>query len=351
MMLEYYNLKTIELEKELSSYKKIYLDTKYWLLFRDVVLGRNKDESLCKIFSIIQKNIALKKIICPISYDIFIEITKQKDPYTLNKTIELIDELSKGNTLISEPDRMEYELLMFILSSTKQNYTTNSIWTKLMHIMSPIIPELSDLFSSTDKKKIQKMWIDHTFKLSLTEMMKAGDITKIQNSEEYYNLTKELNYQKKEHYDKQGSFKEVFMSEIASTLDAMKETYNPIARVLKNLDASKTGIKLEEKPDIRVFNNLIYHEFKLNEIDSSLPIIDITAGIHASIRMDKRRNYKQNDFHDFSHAKSALPYFDYFFTEHSLKNLIMQKNLDYHNKYRCKIASSYDEILKIIDEI
>ena len=79
-MIEYYNLKTIELEQELLSYKKIYLDTKYWVLFRDVALGRNKDNRLCEIFSIIQKNIDLGKIICPISYDIFIEITKQKDP-------------------------------------------------------------------------------------------------------------------------------------------------------------------------------------------------------------------------------------------------------------------------------
>jgi len=351
-MIDYYNLKTIELEKELSLYKKIYLDTKYWLLFRDVVLGRNKDKELCKIFSIIQKNIALKKIICPISYDIFIEITKQKDPYTLTETIKLIDELSQGNTLISEPDRMEYELLMFILSYTKQVYRTNSVWTKLMHIMSPMIPSPSDLFSSTDNKKIQKMWIDYTFKVSLTELVKIAGINQMQNfSKENYNITTELNYQKKKHYEKQGSFKEVFISEIAGTLDGMKETYNPIARILKNLYKSKTGIKLEEKPDIRVFNNLIYHGFKLNKIDSYLPIIDITAGIHASMRMDKRRNYKQNDFHDFSHARSALPYFDYFFTEHSLKNLIMQKNLNYHNKYRCKVASSYDEILEIIDEI
>ena len=351
-MIEYYNLKTIELEKELSSYKKIYLDTKYWVLFRDVLLGKNKDEKLCKIFSIIQKNIALKKIICPISYDIFIEITKQKDLNTLTKTIELIDEFSQGNTLISEFDRMEYELLMFIASYTKQNYTTNSVWTKSMHIMSPAIPEPSDLWSDTDKKKIQKMWIDYTFKVSLTEWIKIAGINQMQNfSKENYGITSELNFQKKEHYDKQGSFKEVFISEVAGTLDAMKETSNPIAKILKNLYESKTGIKLEEKPDIKVFNNLIYHVFRLNKIDTSLPIIDITAGIHASIRMDKRRNYKQNDFHDFSHAKSALPYFDYFFTEHSLKNLITQKNLDYHNKYKCKVASSYDEILKIIDEI
>jgi len=347
-MIEYYKLKTIELEKELSSYKKIYLDTKYWVLFRDVALGRNKDNRLCEIFSIIQKNIDLGKIICPISYDIFIEITKQKDPNTLSKTIELIDKFSQGTTLISDPDRMEHELFMFILSQTKQEYTTNSVWTKMIHIMSPMIPEPSDLFSKEYKKEIKKLWIDDTFdKLSLAEMMKVGDITKIPHLAS--NLHNELSNEKKEHYSEQDSFKEVYMSEVAGILETIKELNNPVANVLKELYEDTTEVKLEETQDITAFNNLIYNIFDLNKMNNYLPFIDITAGIHASVRRDKRRNYKQNDFHDFGHARSALPYFDYFFTEHSLKNLIMQKNLNYHEKYQCQVASSYDEILEMIE--
>lgn len=43
---EYVRSKKIELGKSLDERKKVYLDTKYWIHFRDVILGRAENEVL-----------------------------------------------------------------------------------------------------------------------------------------------------------------------------------------------------------------------------------------------------------------------------------------------------------------
>jgi len=47
----YVKEKRVELGTSLLDTKKIYLDTKYWLLLREAKLGRAKDEKQLQIFA------------------------------------------------------------------------------------------------------------------------------------------------------------------------------------------------------------------------------------------------------------------------------------------------------------
>jgi hypothetical protein len=349
---EYYKNKTIELENELGKYKKIYLDTRFWLNFRDVSMSRNTNSKLCEIYSLMQENIAKKKILCPISYDIFIEVMKQEDEETRYKTIELIDEFSLGVTLVPEHERIKNELLRLILNHTKQKYNVTSVWTKVVHILSPMIPEPSYLFPDKEKQKIKKLWIDYSWKISLMEMFKKTDLMNRAKMSIKNDISKKLNEEKIEHFDG-SSFEKIYMAEISGILTTIEELYSPIENVLTDLYISQYGGEPNSEDDfnMQLMNNLIYNLFEHNKINISLPSIDIMAGLHTTIRMDKRRKYDPNDFHDFSHARSALPYFDYFFTEGGLAHLVKQKNLNYDVKYSCKVASSYNEILELLRDL
>jgi len=69
--------------------------------------------------------------------------------------------------------------------------------------------------------------------------------------------------------------------------------------------------------------------------------------MNAVARWNKDRKYKDgNDTFDFLHVSSALPYFDYFFTERELSTMIKQRKLD--EIYNCKVSSNIDEILEFL---
>ncbi|MCB1717533.1 MAG: hypothetical protein KDK05_20610, partial [Candidatus Competibacteraceae bacterium] len=81
-------------------------------------------------------------------------------------------------------------------------------------------------------------------------------------------------------------------------------------------------------------------------LTTELPSIKIPATIHACIRFDQRRRYKPNDIHDIGHATAALPYFDAFLTEHSLRHLLTREDLALDRLYGCTVISDPSEAIE-----
>lgn len=109
----YVRSKRIELGESLIKMEKIYLDTKYWIHFRDVILGRIDDGPIVEAYELLESLCESGVVICPISEDVFYEITKQVDEKTLSTSIALIDKLSQGVGLVSQEARIEVEILDF----------------------------------------------------------------------------------------------------------------------------------------------------------------------------------------------------------------------------------------------
>ena len=98
------------------------------------------------------------------------------------------------------------------------------------------------------------------------------------------------------------------------------------------------AIEHSEEDDIHGFLhvervlNLCLHLGK--KLDANLLILKISALLH-----DIGRKFKANDMSDFRHAQAALPYFDYFFTEHSLRDLVLRSNMRFDVEYHCVVES------------
>jgi hypothetical protein len=97
--------------------------------------------------------------------------------------------------------------------------------------------------------------------------------------------------------------------------------------------------------------NAVYNLFRKNKLQSYFPTLVIGAGLHAAVRWDQKRKFKKNDLYDFRHAQTALPYFDFFFTEHSLRDLVTRSNVAFDKKYACEVFSYPNEALKRAKEI
>ncbi len=90
LVVAYVKEKRVELGTSLLDTKKIYLDTKYWLLLRDAKLGRARDEKQLQMLALAEQLAASGRYIFPICEDVFVEILKQIDPATLKSTVALM---------------------------------------------------------------------------------------------------------------------------------------------------------------------------------------------------------------------------------------------------------------------
>jgi hypothetical protein len=89
----------------------------------------------------------------------------------------------------------------------------------------------------------------------------------------------------------------------------------------------------------------------MNKLGDYFPSIIIGAGLHASVRQDIQRKFKANDMSDFRHAQAALPYFDYFFTENSLRDLNTRNNIRFDKKYNCVVESNPNQAMVYVNQI
>ena len=350
----YIRSKCIALSKTVNSKKIVYFDTKFWLIIRDVALGRSESTIANQFYQAVISLAENELFIFPISQDVFIEILKQTDPTTLHQTVDLVDKLSSGVSLISFEERIALETKSFFLSSSgKIVYECQEmVWTKLSYNMGFVTPT-NQCFTPNMDSAIQKAFIDQMWSVTLADIVN----TTSENGESLIpsmpKLSAKLNEGKFSHSHENRSFKQMFLSELAGALDAYETI---IASSLEEICEQETGRPLlnteKDNPDsIKLLRNAIYNLFRLNKAQVFFPTFNITSGLHASIRWDKNQKYQDNDMHDIRHAASALPYCDAFFTEKRLAHLITQKATSYNKHFSCLIASSVSDAIKVLQEL
>ena len=119
-----------ELADALKTRRAYYLDTKYWIIIRDVVAGIRSSDPEIALLNVLRSQVAAGEAFCPISESTFAELFKQRDPVTRKATAELIDELSLDVSLIPFEERVKVELQAYIYSHVP--------------VLSVPIPEIAD---------------------------------------------------------------------------------------------------------------------------------------------------------------------------------------------------------------
>lgn len=352
---EYTKTMKLELGKSINHRKKIYLDTNYWLELRDVLLERQKNKTFENILNILKSGVEKEKIICPISDETFYEILLQNDPKTLKQTVDLIDELSKGVSIISSEERIKFEILYFLRYFLNGKNSIHDpeifVWSKISYIYGLTHPS-STPFHSEEKLVIQKAFFDQMWSLTFADVVQVMGIEEIIKMPRHNDISCDLNIRKVEFAHENKSFKQLFLSEIAGALDFYKEPLKEATIYLfekeKGYKPSQTEVE-EASPELLV--NAIYNLFKLNKLGVFFPSLIIEAGLYASVRQDIKRKFNKNDMSDFRHARTAVSYYDSFFTEHSLRDLVTRSNLSFDKKYNCKVLSNPSEVEEYLEKI
>lgn len=343
--------KGVDLGTGLLGTKKIYLDTKYWLLLRDAKLGRARGENQVQMLALAEQVSSSGRYIFPICEDIFIEVLKQTDPDTLKATVALIDSFSRGVSLLSGEKRVQLEVFHFLETHLGSSVfcLQELVWTKVAYNLGYLSPH-HDKFSEDSNTLIQKTFFDQMWSASLMDIVETVSQNGAPKLPSIRGYSERLNAGKFAHMHQNNTFSEMFLSEIAGMVDSYKADIKDLFayKFEKHYGCPPNPNELERSESGQLFANMIYNLFKLNKVKQELPSFRIHAGLHAAVRWDKKQKYQDNDLHDFRHAAAALGYCDYFFTEKRLCHLATQDLLKYDKLFNCKTLWRVDDVVECL---
>jgi hypothetical protein len=189
--------------------------------------------------------------------------------------------------------------------------------------------------------------------ISLADMLDTMGIDAVREMPRMPGISNKLNAGKFAHADENSSFEQIFLSELAGVLDSLESEFREMFSYLYEHVTGMTPA-MEDAPAAdaaRLFANLIYHGFRLTRFSTELPALRIPATLHAAIRWDTARKFRPNDIHDIRHAEAALPYFETFLTEHSLRHLLTRSDLALDRLYDCRVISEPHEAITEIERV
>lgn len=306
--VDYSRDKRLALGLEVLRKKRIYLDTKYWIFCRDAKFGRPQKPIHHEIWQAIRTLVQSGMAICPVNHPLFVEVRRQGNPQRQQQTAEIVDELSGGVALQPPKVLIEIEILHLLTRLMQVGdgvYPLNQmVWTYAGYLLGESTPVCKMLDAATNQV-LQKCMFDTLaglpFSAIVAAMQEAGVPPGLSDAA-FQERQAEMAEQHRHEFK---SFDEVFMIEVAGMLDLIKPV---IRETLLYIYARYTGGKITPADDgavqesVRQFSNLIYHAYMLGKLSVELPILQISAGIHAAVRHQNRR-YAKGDLYDGLHTE------------------------------------------------
>ena len=346
------------LGESLAKKHAVYLDTKYWILLRnaDRQSGRQAASST-ELLRLLRKGAADGTLFVPVSEAVVLELLKQDDPSSRLATAALIDELSRGVTLMQEERRIAREIQYFALSALKRRPRfafQNMIWHRVGYALGLVYPRAH---STETDVAIQKTFFDRMWTITLKKLIAIGpphepDLGGWENQREVARL---LNEENCNHADDLKSFEKAYGIEV----NGLADLYGSIGMdTIDNL-ARMDGITPEygstdrRLKNIDVFKNLLYFALKKDRAQArkTLRTIHIYASLWASTRWDKKRKVRGNDLDDFGHAAAALGYCKAFFTEKSLRSMVIAQHIKLDELYQCHVIADVDDAVDFTSKL
>ena len=350
---EHVRSRSIELGQVLEKRAAIYLDQRYWIIVRDVILNRRTDSLSVNLANLLGDLVREGKIFCPISESVFVELLKQLDLETRRSTAKTIDELSLGVTLAPEQLRVGTELAHLFYSHGKQGSVYPLrwlVWSKLSYVLGVVHPT-NTVFDPEQELLIKKAFFDHMWDISIVKIVDILGDSPVPPTN-FDAVAEKLNKANAAHSNEIRSYKQAYTAEIGGALSL----YIGVAReILESMEEKASGVapKLTEaqrQTHERELLNFFVQEFRKSEIAKQLPTLHIHASCHATIRWDKKRQLEGNDLYDFHHAAAALAYCDVFLTEKPLQSLLKMNHIALDSLFGCKVISAVREAVDCLKQ-
>jgi predicted DNA-binding ribbon-helix-helix protein len=341
----YVNIRTVELGRSLDARTPIYLDIKFWILLRNVALGRDCSETGSDLMRLLRDGVANRKLLCPASESVFLELLKQTDASTRMATARLIDELSLGVTLLHNQARSETEVAHFIHSVEEDGGSLHPlrhlVWSKLSYVLGVVHPS-STPFDPDTERALQKAFFDHMWTIPLATVVDMIKEVPDRENLTLADIAAMLNDGAARHAKDVVSFERVLSDELRGVADLCADTAVEVA--------SDIGEKKGGAPILRgtpqwtqcrlLCASALFHALVSQpEARLQLRTLYIEACLHAAVRWNKTQRFTGNDLYDFNHASAGLGYCAAFFTDDPLRHLVASNNIALDRLFGCHVVS------------
>jgi hypothetical protein len=348
----YFDRIRLEAGKLMTSKLRVYLDTKYWVYLREA--RRDRTTSARKeILELLEHLVETGKAICPLSGQTFVELLKQRHRESRLAASEIMDKLSKQICFISPTQIVGQEIITFVRNRQAKSQglspfnNVKYIWTKVPFILGELYPRW-DGIPEVEQEAVRESFLDYLSKKPLKEIVEV--LPDKMPARNYSELVDRLN-KGKDANQSWRTFHQVFMHEIAAALDVLREELEQVWIYLFEVHGgmSVSSETVQRLKCAELLRNLIYRAVDEGKIGRELPYIYVHGMIHAHVRYDKKRRYKENDISDIGHTAWALPYCQYFFTEDNFAAIITQTKLDSY--YSATVLSKERDIVSCLSKL
>ena len=353
---QYVRSKMLATADRVLARKIVYLDTRFWILLRDVSLGRPKNSLHTDILGRLRELTGSGKVICPINANTLAELLKQRDPTTRLATAKLIDELSLGVALQSSEERVRTELMHYVELSLRGAAALEPperlVWTAPAYVLGHTFSSLESL-PEDEMLACQKAFTDYLWDFSLADQISCLKEMPEDLNGRWDAIAAKLNREIKEHDKKTLPFSELHLHEFKGYLELYLPT---LEEIFSHLYEKEMGVA--PSPDTRQeleqaapeLIRIMVAALRTDKIGRQLPSLIIGAGLHAGVRRNRGRQFTGNDLHDFGHATAALAYCDYFATERSLCHLVVNE-LKFDRRYETTVVAEPRDLHGLLQQI
>jgi hypothetical protein len=331
--------KHIELQNDLKNLTLIYLDTNHWINLRHVCLGTSQRQSTySEILDLLERLRDQNKILCPVSFPLFLELMKQSDEKTRLATSRLMERFS-GGVCFQHPveiQRLELKQPMLRTMFGKDAPDLSEwIFTKVGYIAGELLP-FNAAYSKEQNNLIQKVCVDLIWMIPV-EQLAALDPEDMPPSLEL-NMAVATNTDADWYRSRELSFEDIFAQEKALLLRSLMNELSQIAKEL-----------WDQYPDHR---NLIPGVDIANQVPDirMLPSVQVKAGVNAALFKSKKK-FKENDIIDFQHAALATPYCDALLCDSGMAHVLRSKPLEFGKIYETEILNRPNEIVDYLKNL
>lgn len=343
--------KQIELANSLRERRAIYLDLKFWIGLREAEAVSTASH-YGDLLQALQRAVQSGRVFCPISDSCFLEVFKQSDPATRRRTVELIDELSLGVTIIPFDLRVGTEIAHLLHAARTPDQLSaldDLVWTKLSNVLGYYSPS-TNMFDAATGRAIEKAFFDYMWTIPLTEMERQIGDCMSGGEAHHARLAEKLTRGIHAHASGIKNFEQAYEQEIVGVLDLYA---GRAASVLFDMAPPSLGPRpakdSEEYKDIeRHCLGLLVAAIGTEPGKATLRTLHIEACLHAAVRWNKGQKFKANDFFDYQHAAAAVGYCDAFFTDRSLCSVLMRSDLALDKYYGCTVVSTPETALEYV---
>ena len=325
----------------------IYLDTRFWVMAREVLDGTSRRADECAIVERLQRLVDGGLAFCPISEPAFSELMKQGDPARRARTARVMEQLGCRVAIDNDVDRMvaEAECLLVSRLGTGKSAPLPAAWTSASFVLGEIYP-VETAFPADQERAIQKETFDRIWDTPLAEIALSMDSALFTGAEELDAEARRLTEENARHRGGLRSFGKLLEQEFHGTARTIVEHAPRLAALLEPFAASMPIAPAA------VFTNAIREMLRNPEHARLMPTAHVHAVIHALFRWEYRdKAISANDLIDFRHAAAALSRCRLMLVEGELARTLRHRRFPLAEFHGCTVVSDRAEAVVQLDSL